>query len=121
MYKNYFKAAIIYGLIFTGCINASQKSRKAAEIWLESTNECIFDVRDRGIKYEKSRFCIDVVNKKDLYYDSDPSDLYAGNPDCEIEVIVQKSLKFMWMARAVSEGGGGFGNVSIAIRPSYRR
>ncbi len=101
------KQYVIMGLlIFSSCIvMASDKknnpeSQKAAQAWLDSTNECIHDVRDRNITYRRSHFCRMSVAKMHVYLDS-----FQGmftNPDPKAEMLSLQAQKYLWMAVAIS-------------------
>ena len=76
------------------------ESRKAAKAWLDSTEECILDVRDRNIIYRNSHFCRMSIGRMHVYIDS-----FQGmfiNPDSEAEYLSMSAQKYLWMARAIS-------------------
>lgn len=92
-------------LYWTGLGNY-QKLEAAADVFLEGTNECILDVRDRGITYEKSANCALLEKLADAYL-SAGGDAPRGEEPSVIYARGQEAIKYMWMARAVSALGGG--------------
>jgi hypothetical protein len=88
------------------------KLEAAADAFLEGTNECIYDVRDRGITYRDSRYCALLEKLSESYLAAGGDNPDGGEPSI-IYAKGQRALKFVWMARAISELGGGHQNAWI--------
>ncbi|WP_318475988.1 hypothetical protein [Photobacterium leiognathi] len=88
-------------LLASGCSDNTTNitSQKAAKAWLESTDECIYDVRDRGIKYQDSNYCFVSIIKMREYLNTYEN---MVNPDEKAEHFSQKAQKYHWMAIAIS-------------------
>ena len=88
------------------------KLEATANAFLNGTNECILDVRDRGLKYQNSINCA-MLEKLSLAYLDAGGDAREGGEPSVIYATAQSALKYTWMARAISELGGGMQNVWI--------
>ena len=93
-------------------IGSYAKLETAAAEFLDGTNECILDVRDRGLTYEKSRNCRALEALSAGYLATGGNDPGGGEPT-PIRLKGQEALKYVWMARAISELGGGMQNIWI--------
>lgn len=82
------------------------KLEAAASAFLNGTNECILDVRDRGLTYRDSGHCAALESLSAAYLAAGGDDT-KGNEPTPIKLKGQKALKYVWMARAISELGGG--------------
>ena len=82
------------------------KVEAAASAFLSGTNECILDVRNRRITYKNSKNCAALAKLSLAYLDAGGDDTH-GNEPTPIRLMGQEALKYVWMARAISELGGG--------------
>jgi len=89
-----------------------EKLEAAADTYLEGTNECLLDVRDRGITYEISANCA-LLEKLAAAYLSAGGNAPNGEEPSVIYARGQEALMYTWMARAVSALGGGHQNVWV--------
>lgn len=99
-------------LSFALGISKHAKLDAAASAFLDGTEECILDVRDRGITYEDSRNCA-ALQTLSMAYMAAGGDDPSGHEPTQIRLKGQKALKYVWMARAISELGGGMQNAWI--------
>lgn len=76
-------------------------TRTASKAWLDSTNECVLDTRDRNIMYENSSNCQRSIALMHMYLDT-----YTGfrNPDLIAENNANAAKSYLWMAMALSLG-----------------
>ena len=88
------------------------KLEAAADAFLEGTNECILDVRDRGITYERSANCAALATLSKAYIAAG-GDAPRGEEPSVIHAKAQDALKYVWMARAISALGGGMQNAWV--------
>lgn len=89
-------------LLASGCSDSKTNnvaSQEAAKAWLDSTDECIYDVRDRDIKYQDSNYCFLSITKMREYLETYDDFI---NPDVEAEYLSMKAQKYHWMAIAIS-------------------
>lgn len=87
---------------------ASKEQRATVAKFLAASAECVYDVRDKRMKYESSRNC-QSLGPLSLDY------LYAPGPQderpLEVEIQFAQGRLHAWMALALSESGGK--NLSI--------
>lgn len=88
------------------------KLEAAAAAFLNGTNECILDVRDRRLTYKSSMNCAALATHSLAYLNAGGDDT-KGNEPTPIRLKGQEALKYVWMARAISELGGGMQNAWI--------
>jgi len=88
------------------------KLEAAANAFLEGTNECLLDVRDRGLQYEKSANCAALKPLADAYLEAG-GDAPEGQEPSIIYAEGQMALKYTWTARSVSALGGGMQSVWV--------
>ncbi|WP_318409189.1 hypothetical protein [Photobacterium leiognathi] len=88
-------------LLASGCSDNTTNipSQKAAKAWLESTDECVYDVRDRNIKYQDSKNCYLSIIKMREYLNTYDRMI---NPDKEAEFLAMSAKQYHWMAIAIS-------------------
>jgi len=96
-------SAVLFSSLFVGNGTADEtRLELAARAFSRAADECLYDVRDRGFKYETSRNC-NALGTLSMQF------IEAGGfkddvPD-SIALIAQKGLTTAWMARAVSASG----------------
>jgi hypothetical protein len=78
----------------------------AASAFLNATDQCIYDVRDRGLKYEKSGSCA-ALQALSAAYIAAGGQKHDGSEPTPIQLKAEQALKYAWMARAITGLGGG--------------
>jgi hypothetical protein len=74
----------------------------SAKAFSKGAAECLYDVRDRGLKYETSPNC-NALGILSMQY-IEAGGFNSDEPD-RIALIAQKGLTTAWMARAISAAG----------------
>jgi hypothetical protein len=74
---------------------------EAASDFLSTTEACMLDVRDRGLKYETSRICQGLKGVS-LRYIEEGGDLSSTPP--QVALMAERGQTMAWMARALSAG-----------------
>lgn len=86
----------------TGCNSMTSSLRLAADALSHAADECLYDVRDRQLTWERSSHCASLSSLAANYiaiggFQNEPAD---------IRVIAERARTTAWMARAASLPGG---------------
>lgn len=97
-----FLAVSVASSLLAGCGRTSEQTMAVAA--LERTAEqCLSDVRDRGVRYEASQSCTALGALSQAYIEA--GGFQDGSPPTT-ELQYERARKTAWMARAISEAGG---------------
>lgn len=113
----YIFATILSVVFLTGCdtktvvdgkyllgIGDHARLETAVTVFSKGADECLLDVRDRGLRYEASRNCAALKSLSLAYIDAGGT---SPSEPSRIEVKGQSALAVAWSARAASCLGGG--------------
>ena len=86
----------------TGCSEATSSRRVAADGLARAADECLYDVQDRQLTWERSSNCASLATSAATYIS------LGGfqNEPAEVRVIAERARATAWMARAASLPGG---------------
>jgi hypothetical protein len=89
----------------TGCFlnNKDEKLKNFAKALSKAADECLYDVRDSGFKYDKSPNCTSLGALSELYIEA--GGWQNVNSLSEHARIANEALTTAWKARAVSASG----------------
>lgn len=91
-----------------GCFSDSRVNERTLEIaakaFSDAADECLLDVRDRGVRYERSPNCASLSALATRVIDAG-GDLEAA--PCKYKLMVESAKSVAWSARASSALGGG--------------
>jgi len=107
-WRCYLVAASIFALgAASGCreIHGNERLALAAETFSRTADECLYDVRDRGFKYETSPNCTALGSVSRAFIEAG-GDL-PGAP-CNYRLVGAQALTVAWSARATSAGNKKF-------------
>ena len=83
-------------------------ARKAAETFADTADECLLDVRDRGISYDKSKFCAVADPQHLAYVNLDRHSLWGNTARAPHHAfVVAKARSVLWSAVAISNAKHG--------------
>jgi len=89
-------------ILITGCkLEENEELKKSVYALSTIADECVLDVRDREMKYDKSNNCQKLWTLVDDYMKK-----WGGLEDTpkEIEIIFERVRVSAWMAKALSAG-----------------
>ena len=90
-------------LIGCGMLGPSAEQKATVKALMNASEKCVYDVRDKNIKYESSRNC-NAMSALSLHY----INAGGGRPDAplETEIEFERSRVHAWMALALSASNG---------------
>ena len=110
-------ATILSAVFLTGCdtkpvadgkyllgVGNHTRLEAAVKVFAKGADECLLDVRDRGLRYETSRNCASLKAFSLAYIEAGGT---SPSEPSRIEAKGQSALAVAWSARAASCLGGG--------------
>lgn len=95
-------AAFFLPALLAGCslLGPTETQRATSKALLDASEKCVYDVRDKNIKYDSSPNCTSLGALSQQYINAG-----GGAPDTslEVEVNFERARVHAWMARALSE------------------
>ena len=107
-WRCYLVAASIFALgAASGCreIHGNERLALAAETFSRTADECLYDVRDRGFKYETSPNCTALGTVYRAFVEADGE---LPSAPCKYRLAGAQALQVAWTARALSAANKKF-------------
>jgi|CXWL01.1.fsa_nt_gi hypothetical protein len=91
-------------VMLSGCLDFASNNRLevAANALSHAADECLYDVRDRKLKYESAPNCTALSALSTQYIEAGGFD---KNTPAEYQLIAEQARTVAWMARAISASG----------------
>ena len=88
--------------LLAGCslLGASETQKATSRALLQASEKCVYDVRDKSMKYDSSPNCTALGALSHQYINAG-----GGSPETslEVEINFERARVHAWMARALSE------------------
>jgi hypothetical protein len=80
----------------------SARLAAAVEAFSKAADECLLDIRDRSMKYDRSSNCSSLGTLSRLYIDAGGG---SSETPLQYEIVFERARATAWIARAISETG----------------
>jgi hypothetical protein len=91
----------VAALAIVGCTD-NMRLELSATALSKAADECLYDVRDRRMKYEKSPNCVSLGTLATQYIEAGG---FRPETPSKYELIAEKARRVAWVALATSESG----------------
>lgn len=94
--------AVCTGVLLASCsfLGPSAELKVASRALLDASEKCVYEVRDKGFKYDAAPNCNALGALSQSYINAGGG---ALNSPVEVEINYERSRVHAWMARALSE------------------